>query len=91
MGFIRLVVFGFIGLSVIYVCVSFYSGSVRREKLEDEWDENQAAGANQPARDTYIEKGMVEYFNGFRRKLIVLIYIVPAVAVATILYLTNSN
>ena len=36
---IRLALFGFIGLSVIYFLVSVYSRSVRREKLERRWDE----------------------------------------------------
>ena len=38
MGFIRLVIFGFVGLSVIYVLLSIYSRSIRREKLENEWE-----------------------------------------------------
>ena len=36
MSFVRLVVFGFLALSVIYLCVSLYSRSIRREKLEEE-------------------------------------------------------
>ena len=33
-GFIRLAVFGFIGLTVLYFLVSIYSRSTRREELE---------------------------------------------------------
>ena len=38
MALVRLVVFGFIGLTVVYLAVSWYSSSVRREKLENAWD-----------------------------------------------------
>ncbi len=91
MGFIRLVVLGFIGLSVVYFAISIYSRSIRREKLEKGWDANPPEGGDASARDTYIEEGMVEYEQGIRKKLIVLVYIIPAVAVAAILYLTNTQ
>jgi hypothetical protein len=32
---VRLVVFGFLVLSVVYLSIAFYSRSVRREKLEE--------------------------------------------------------
>ena len=41
---IRLVVFGFVGLSVVYFVVSIYSQSVRREKLEKHFDEGGEEG-----------------------------------------------
>jgi hypothetical protein len=90
MGFVKLVVFGFIGLSVIYLSVSLYSRSVRREKLEKRWDEQNPDGA--PAdRDAFVAEGMIKYESGLRKKLIALVYVVPTVAIATILYLINAN
>lgn len=91
MALIKLFVFGFLFLSVIYLSVSIYSRSVRRERLEKRWDAENPGGGDKGARDTYIETGMARYQSGFRKRLIVLIYIVPAVAVAVILYLTNAN
>lgn len=91
MGFIRLIVLGFIGLSVLYFLISIYSRSIRREKLEKSWDENPPAGGDTAARDTYIEEGMAEYESGFRKKLIVLVYVIPPLFVAVILYLTNTQ
>ncbi len=82
---IRLVVFGFLGLSVIYILVSLYSQSVRREKLEKKFD----AGGVEGDRDDYIKTGMMEYQHGLRRKLIWLVYIVPAVIVAITVYFVN--
>ena len=91
MGFIRLVVLGFIGLTVVYFAISIYSRSIRREKLEDAWDEDHPDGGDMAARDAYIEQGIVEYENGFRKKLIWLVYIIPTVAVAVLLFVMNTN
>ena len=82
---IRLAVFGFIGLSVVYWLVSVYSRSVRRESLEKEFDAGGVAGL----RDDYIKTGMDHYEHGLRKKLIVLVYIIPAVVVMVTVYLVN--
>lgn len=91
MGFIRLIVLGFIGLSVVYFLISVYSRSIRRETLEDAWDADSSKGDDMASRDTYIEEGMAEYESGFRKKLIVLVYVIPPLFVAAILYLTNTQ
>jgi ABC-type Na+ efflux pump permease subunit len=89
MGLIRFVFLGFLFLTAIYFLISIYSRSVRREKLENRWDEKNPGGGDPGARDTYIEQGMVEYEGGLRKKLIWLVYIVPPVIVMVILYLTS--
>ena len=86
-GFVRLVVFGFVGLSVVYLLVSAYSRSVERERLEKEWD----AGGVDQGRDTYILEGMKRYQHGLRRKLIALVYVIPAVVIAVIVYVVNHQ
>ncbi len=91
MAFIKLFVFGFIFLSVIYLSISIYSRSVRREKLEKRWDANPPEGADAAARDAYIAEGMAVYHHGLRRKLIALVYVVPTLIIAVILYITNAN
>lgn len=91
MGLIRLIVLGFIGLSVVYFAISIFSRSIRRERLEKEWDANPPEGGDLAARDTYIEDGMTEYEGGFRKKLIVLVYVIPPLIVVGILYLTNNQ
>ena len=88
MGFIRLVVFGFIFLSIIYLCLAWYSRSVRREKLENEWDEEKPEGIS---RDEFVRKGLLKYQNGLRPKLLGLVYVVPTVVISVIIYVTNSN
>ena len=50
----RLVVFGFLALSIVYVCLSLYSRSVRRGKLEAEWDEEIKEGD----REAFVQDGL---------------------------------
>jgi hypothetical protein len=85
---IRAGALGFVILTVVYIAVSIYSRSVRREKLEKAWDTDPAReGAATDERDAYIEAGMEAYRHGLRRKLIWLVYIIPmAVVLATVYY-----
>lgn len=91
MGLIRLVFFGFIALSVAYFAISIYSRSIRREKLEDEWAETYPEDRESPARDAFIDAGMHEYNTGLRPKLILLVYVVPALLVIASLIIRNTN
>ena len=91
MGFIKLVVFGFIGLTVIYLSVSLYSRSVRKERLEDRFDEEHPDGGAPGARDAFVAEGMQAYNNSIRPKLIGLVYVVPTVVIAVIVYTINAN
>lgn len=84
-GWIRLGVIGFIALSVVYVCLSWYSKSVRREKLEKEFD----AGGIDGERDAFIEQGLKEYEGSLRRKLIYGVYVVPVVLLVVVIYMVN--
>ena len=88
MGLVRLVVFGFIALGIIYLSISIYSRSVRREKLEKAYDENPVAGMT---RDAYVQQGVEAYNKSFRPKLIGLVFVIPPLVVATIVYVTNAN
>lgn len=91
MGFIRTVVFGFVALSVIYFSISIYSRSVRREKLEDEFDAEHPDGGEPGARDAFVEKGIIDYNNSIRPKLIGLVYVIPIIAISVIIYVINTN
>lgn len=80
-------VLGALVLTVVYVLVGIYARSVRRERLEKEWD----AGGVPGEREAFIEQGMAAYAHSLRRRLILLVYVIPALAVAVIVYLVNSN
>jgi Ca2+/Na+ antiporter len=83
----RLVVIGFLVLSVVYICLSLYSRAVRRDKLEKEWDEE----IQQGDRETFVEAGLREYDSSLRRKLILGVYIVPMLVISLIIYFTNFH
>ncbi|TCP44377.1 hypothetical protein [Rhodovulum marinum] len=82
---LRFLLLGIVVLTVVYVCVSFYSRAVRREKLEREWDEDIREGD----RDAFIREGLEEYDGSLRRKLILGVYVIPMIVVATIIYIVN--
>lgn len=86
-GFIKLAVFGFIGLSIIYLIVSIYSRSVRREWLEKRFD----AGGIEGDRDAFIAEGMMRYEKSLRKRLIWLVYIIPMAVMAGTIYLVNHQ
>ena len=89
-GMLRAGVLAFVLLTVVYLLVSVYSRSVRREKLEDAWDTDPAReGAAKVERDAYIEAGMEAYRHGLRRKLIWLVYIIPMAVVLATVYAVN--
>ncbi len=83
----RLLVIGFLVLSVVYICLSLYSRAVRRDKLEKEWDEE----IQQGDRETFVEAGLRDYDGSLRRKLILGVYIVPLTIISIIIYLTNFH
>lgn len=85
---LRLIVFGFIGLSIVYVLVSLYSRSVRLEKLEDQWAEEHPNG-DESDREAWLREGMDAYKKSFRPKLILLVYVVPALLVLLSIILIN--
>ncbi|WP_137701243.1 hypothetical protein [Marimonas lutisalis] len=88
-GFLRVLVIGFVVLSVVYFSVSLYSRSVRREKLEDQWDEDNPESDDSTARDAYVEQGMKEYDRSIRPKLILLVYVIPAILATILMVVIN--
>ncbi|MDN5789089.1 hypothetical protein [Pseudorhodobacter sp.] len=82
---IRLAVFGFIGMTIMYFLLSIYSRSLQREELEKAWDADQGPGL----RDEYIAHGMAHYEKGLRKKLIWLVYVIPTLAVIAAIYFLN--
>ena len=91
-GLLRAAVLAFVLLSVVYVIVSIYSRSVRREKLEKDWDSDpDKLGAESSERDAYIKAGLNAYRHILRRKLIVLVYIIPMAVVLATAYAVNHQ
>ncbi|MCV2882307.1 hypothetical protein [Actibacterium sp. XHP0104] len=90
LGFIRLFIIVIVAQAILYVVVSVYSRSVRREKMEDSADEKIAQGDLDPGlRDAYIEGGMLDYEQSLRKKLIWGVIVLPMAAVLVLIYVTN--
>lgn len=86
-GLIRLAVFGFIGLTVIYFVIRIYARSLRREALEKRFD----LGGIEGNRDAFIESGMARYEKSLRRRLLWLVYIIPMAVMGVTIYLVNYH
>lgn len=84
---VRLLLIGFVVLTVIYVLLSLYSRSIRRAKLEAAWE----TGDKAQDKDEYVRAGLEEYDGSLRRKLILGVYVVPVCTIAVIVYLTNFH
>ena len=81
----RLIIISFAIMTVVYVALSLWSRSVRKRKLAREWDEEIRTGD----REAFIDEGLEVYSHSLRRRLILLVYIVPVVVIGTIVYFVN--
>lgn len=81
---LRLLVAGFVLLSVIYLVARAYARSVRREALEKEWEEHP-----QGDRDQFIEEGMRAYERSLWPRLLLAIYVVPMVLILVAIVVVN--
>lgn len=88
--FSELALIWFLVTTLVYFAVSLYSRSVRRERLEKEFDATDPQGGD-VARDrkVYVQDGMADYEHGLRRRLIALIYVVPVVFFGIVIYVVN--
>ncbi len=84
-GPIRVTVIGFLILGVIYILLAIYLRSLWREKLERKWDEE----VRQGDRDAYIREGMKRYDRSLRKRLLILVFVIPALVVGFMLYVVN--
>lgn len=90
LGLMRNLAISMLVMAVLYVMISIYSRSVRRERLEKEAADKIADGElAESARDRFIDDGMTTYEGSLRRKLIALVFVVPFVVVGALVYLTN--
>lgn len=84
-GLIRLVVVGFIVLTVIYVLLSITSRRTERRRLEQDWDLEGHGGE----KEEFVRAGLAAYDGSLRRKLIFGVYLVPLAVIGTIVYVVN--
>ena len=89
---LRMIILWLVVLPLVHWVVARYYRSLRREALEKEWDTDPANEGRLPdERAAFIEGGMEAWRHSFRRRMILLVYIVPLVVAAVTVYLVNYN
>ena len=88
MNFIRLVIIGAIGLTIIYLSVAWYCRLVRRERLEKEWDAENPEGSIDVRRKV-VEDGVEEFRSSLAYRALLLIYVVPVILTGVAWYVTD--
>lgn len=80
-----------IALEVLfYVLISVYLRSLRRESLEGDWDARHPEQAgDSPRRRAFVERAMVGFDKTLRARLVGLVFVLPTIAVAAIIYYVN--
>ncbi|MDZ7908001.1 MAG: hypothetical protein U5N10_07205 [Gemmobacter sp.] len=77
----------FVLLTILYWMLRIYFRSLRREKLEKQFDAGDAEGD----RSAYIDSGMQAYDRSLRPRLLWLVYVLPLTAIAVIIYFVNYD
>ncbi len=85
MALFRLLIPLLVVLTVVYVGISLYSRWVRKSKLEAHWDKKRLTGD----REAFVKRGLDKYDRSLKRKLILGVYVVPFVVIASIVYFIN--
>lgn len=90
MNFVRLLVLAVVASAVVYFSLAWYLRSVRRERLEKEWDAEHPHG--DPAdRRREVEEQVEAFTQTLPYRALWLIYVLPIVAIGYTLLMTNWN
>jgi hypothetical protein len=84
-GILRLFAAAFVIMLIVYFVLSWWSRTVRRDKLGAEWD----AEIGEGDREAFIEEGLEDYDSSLRRKLILGVFVVPYIVIAILIYIVN--
>lgn len=84
---LRMIILWLVALPLVHWIVALWARSVRREALERDFDD----GGEPGTREEFIAAGMAAYEHSLRKKILVLVYILPILAVVMIAWAVNSN
>lgn len=87
-AFLRLAVIVALVLGAAYWLAVIYARSLERERLEKRFDRDNPS-ATRAERDAFVAGGMKLYEHGLRRRLLVLVVILPTLAIAVLVWLLN--
>ncbi|MFI0395532.1 hypothetical protein [Paracoccus jiaweipingae] len=76
--------------ALFYVLISVYLRSLRREALEEEWDASHPdQPGDGPQRRDFVAARMRGFDKTLRARLVALVFVLPTLAVAAIIYYVN--
>ncbi|MCF3972528.1 hypothetical protein [Paracoccus salsus] len=86
----RLIVLVLLLEAMFYLLLRIYIRSLRRETLEEKWDERHPDMAGDNAlRDEFVRKSMVGFDRTLKSRLLWLVFIIPTLAIMAIVYWVN--
>ena len=71
--------------TIVYISLSLYSRSLRKDKLNKQWRADMMVGD----RELWVRQELKKYDQSLRRRLILLVYVVPFAFVGLMVYLQN--
>lgn len=90
MKFIRLIAIVIAIEALFYVLISIYVRSLQRERLEERWDKRHPDRAgHSPERREFVRKAMVGFDKTLKARLVALVFVLPNIALAAIVYYVN--
>lgn len=72
--------------TLVYFTVSLRLRKRRRERLDEEWNEQDMSGDH----EAYLDQGVDDYMDKLRKWLLLLIYVLPIIVVGVFIHLSNS-
>lgn len=86
----RLIVLVLLLEAMFYLLLRIYIRSLRREKLEDIWDERHPElSGNNATRDEFVRKAMIGFDKSLKSRLLWLVFMLPTLAIMAIVYWVN--
>lgn len=90
MKFVRMIAIVIALEAFFYVLISVYMRSLQREKLENLWDQRHPEDAGDTdERREFVRRAMVGFEKTLRARLVALVFIIPTIAVAAVIYFVN--
>ncbi len=91
MHFFRMIALLLVIEMVLYVILSAYVRSVRREALENAWKaKHPEIAQDRKAMSEAVERSMRGYSKTLRARLVNLVFVVPTIIVLAIIYIVNA-
>lgn len=77
---------------IFYLLISIYLRSTKREQLEEEWDRRHPdrSGDSRERRE-FVRRSMRGFSKTLRARLVWLVFILPLIAVMTIIFYVNYH